>query len=470
MEPTVSVELTATDNYALQPNGESDLITQASAGLRVIGKSRRVRGHVDYTLTGFSFARHSEDNEVLHALAGEGNAELIESWAFVDANASVAQQSASLSGSQSLDSNRPTGNRTTIGRLRVSPYVKGAIGSYADYEVRAAQEEIRVDREDVSDVTLRNALVRFKGGGERNSWLAEATYEASDFSLGRSTDNYWARVGLGTQASSEVVLQITAGREWNNILTLERRAYDTWGASARWLPTERTNVSATYDKRYFGNAYSVELAHRTRQTAWSITSSRTASTDVIGGPAATESIYDLYFRQFESSEPDPLRRDALVRGFLQANGIDPTTAIVNGFLTSAVTEQRVNAVTVGLVGARNTITVRVEGTKSRRIDPLVLVIDDLSNQGEARQRGAIVEAAHRLTPTSSISATGVYRESKLDSIGLNSNIKSASLAWTGRTSARSEMRIGARYTVHNTTTAVNAYRESAIFGVYRLHL
>ncbi len=40
--------------------------------------------------------------------------------------------------------------------------------------------------------------------------------------------------------------------------------------------------------------------------------------------------YDIYFLQFAAAEPDPVLRDALVRQFLQAHGIDPNTPIFGG--------------------------------------------------------------------------------------------------------------------------------------------
>jgi hypothetical protein len=41
-----------------------------------------------------------------------------------------------------------------------------------------------------------------------------------------------------------------------------------WDFGVHWLPTERTNLLATFGHRFFGDRYYVDFSHRTRRTTW----------------------------------------------------------------------------------------------------------------------------------------------------------------------------------------------------------
>ena len=143
---------------------------------------------------------------------------------------------------------------------------------------------------------------------------------------------------------------------------------------------------------------------------WTFTDTRDVSTGRFQADASIGTPYDLYFRQFASTEPDPVRRDVLVRNFLQANGIDPNSTVISQFLTSAPTLQRTQELSFALVGLRNTLTFRASQSKTRRLDTVSPVVDDLAVADHVRQRGLAVDLAHRLTSVAVLTLTGSYQK------------------------------------------------------------
>jgi uncharacterized protein (PEP-CTERM system associated) len=233
-----------------------------------------------------------------------------------------------------------------------------------------------------------------------------------------------------------------------------------------WTPSERTSLSANVEKRFFGNSHALRFAHRTPNTAWAVSDSRDISTSSSQGNASFGSAYDLFFRQFASTEPDAAKRDVLVRNYLQTNNINPNTVVVGGFLASAATLQRGQQASVAVIGVRNTVTLQATSSRSERADRLSSVVDDLSTASEVRQRGVTLDWALRLTPLSSVSVAGSYQRSAGDSSSQQTTLKAITATWSAPLGARSTMSAGARHAVFDSTTT--PYTESALFGAVRL--
>ncbi len=305
VEPSVSLRQTFTDNQSLQTDKKSDAITEGTAGIRISGTSGALRGAFDYSLTGSIYARNSDANELRHYLNAVGTAEALDGWAFVDVRASYTQQATSAFGNQSPDPGLSDSNRSDVGSLSVAPGVRGRLGGAARYEARASYEVTRAKGTDASDVENIAALLHLDSGtgGSRLGWTADVSHNVSDFRAGRRTFDSRARVGVTYVLTSELKVGVTGGTERTDLITLEGESNATWGAFVEWNPSERTSLSASAEKRFFGTAHSLRFAHRTPNTAWTVSDSRDISTNSTQGNASFGSAYDLFFRQFASIEP-----------------------------------------------------------------------------------------------------------------------------------------------------------------------
>ena len=61
----------------------------------------------------------------------------------------------------------------------------------------------------------------------------------------------------------------------------------------------------------YGNTYAVNFEQRFARTVWRYSDSR-AATNTSLGALGTQTNYELFYLQFASIEPDPVKRDLLV--------------------------------------------------------------------------------------------------------------------------------------------------------------
>lgn len=76
-------------------------------------------------------------------------------------------------------------------------------------------------------------------------------------------------VGISWKLASHFIL----GTSYN--FTSDELSEDYIAAAIDWQPSERTSLSATYGKRFFGNAYNLDFKHRTRRLTNTITYNET---------------------------------------------------------------------------------------------------------------------------------------------------------------------------------------------------
>ncbi|MEI7464344.1 MAG: TIGR03016 family PEP-CTERM system-associated outer membrane protein, partial [Burkholderiales bacterium] len=138
LQPSLSVRQTVTSNAGLVRGSDAraDSITDISPGLRLSSRSGRIVGDLDYALHGLLYARRSSLDEVQQSLSAKGTAEAIDNWAYVEGSASISQQSISALGTRSVDRNLANSNRAEVLTYQLAPYVRGTVGSFANYLAR----------------------------------------------------------------------------------------------------------------------------------------------------------------------------------------------------------------------------------------------------------------------------------------------------------------------------------------------
>jgi uncharacterized protein (PEP-CTERM system associated) len=172
--------------------------------------------------------------------------------------------------------------------------------------------------------------------------------------------------------------------------------------------------------------------------------------------------YDLMFLQLASVEPDPIRRDLLVRLFLRDRGIDPNQQILSTFLVDALTVQRQQALSFALVGLRTTVTFGLSRSDGRRLDSIAGVVDPFSTSTRIRTTGLATDVSHRLTANSTLGAAYSRQRSEGDATIDASTLESVSVRWSARLGVRTTASLGARYATLDGGTS--PYDERAVFG------
>ncbi len=464
--PRVSVTETITDNVRLSTdNRQAELVTEVSPGITITGNNGRLKGFLDYALSARLFAKDTSSTTTQNSLTAFGTLEAVDKRAFLDLNASITQQAISALGPQVTGGPLINANQTETTSLRISPYVRGRWANAVDYDARYSVSANRSQSSQVSDVTTKDLSFRLSGQGSssRLGWSLNAGQQNVAFSEGRTTESDRLTGTVTYAVAPQLSLSLTGGQESSNFTSADKQSSWTSGFGVNWTPSPNTSVSVNRQNRPFGESHSFTLSHRTARTAWNLSDSM----DVISSPAQSGvtslgSTFDLYFSQFASIEPDPVKRTALVTAFLQTNGINPAGPVLSNFQASGLTLQRRQNLSFSLLGVRDTITVIATRSESSRLDSFSTFIDDFSNTAVIRQNGLSVSYAHRLTPDSSMNVLASTQHSS-DAAGLqDSTSKTVNISLSTKVGVKTSVVVSARRVVFDSNTT--PYSETAFTG------
>lgn len=468
VEPSLGLALTATDNYRVSAGTDrAELVTTVSPGLRISSRSGRVQGSVDYALTGVVHARESADNRVQNRLAAAVRAEAVPDHLDIGLTGNISRQAVSALQRQAADGTLSERNQAEVRSFSVQPVLRGQPGGLV-----ALRAEARLSRDSSSEqvgATGRTYGLTLSSpdSGARLAWVASGLRAVSDFDGGRETTVDRLILGLSVRPDIEWLLSVRGGRERTDIASVERKTYDNWGAGALWTPGPRTRVAADYDRRYYGNAWNVSAEHRMRRTVLRYTHARSATDSVGLRAGASISAYDLFYQLFASQEPDPIAREALVRAFLERNGIAPDLLLSGGgFLSSAVSVQQRQEFSVAVNGVRTSVLASAYDTRSERGDTVSGAADDLA-AGALRQQGLNLTLTHRLTPRDSLSLGGAVQRSRSLATDQRNRLASVSLGWTTRLSDRASFSLLLRHSDQDASLATEDYTENALSAAFR---
>ena len=95
-----------------------------------------------------------------------------------------------------------------------------------------------------------------------------------------------------------------------------------YGLGIQWRPTERTNVVANWEHRFFGASYLFTFDHRTPLSVWSINASRNITSypqQLASLPAGN--VQGILNQLFTSRIPDPTQRQDAIDALIQNQGL-----------------------------------------------------------------------------------------------------------------------------------------------------
>lgn len=460
--PTLDSSLTYVDTrrFDTAPS-QSELTTELRPGIQFSSRSGRVQGSASYALGLLRRSRTDPAFEAQHQLSAALTGQLIENLAFVDVAASIGKQSVSAFGQQSVaeqTTNNP--NQQEVGTLSISPSLRGRLGSAAVYDLRLTASGTNTRKSIAGDSTSTGGSLSVSSAsrGALVGWSLSASSLTTDFRASGDSTNDRASASLEINPDVDVSLSLRAGQESSEIGLTGRQTSDTWGASARWSPSPRTLASFSTDRRFFGRSHSISLSHRLPLSSVRFSSVRdvalSANANSLGQPAT---LYDLFFEQFASQEPDPVLRQQLVLNFLAGLGLDPTASVGGGAINRGPTLQERNDIGWTYSAKRLTLSAQAYTSRTRQLD------DGSGNtvsETSARQRGYTGSLAYRLTPTASFSLLGSRLMTKPTATQTGTDLKSLSLTLSDRLGRYATAALNARYTVFN--SALTAYRETAV--------
>ncbi|WP_197047057.1 TIGR03016 family PEP-CTERM system-associated outer membrane protein [Paucibacter sp. KBW04] len=462
--PSLNISQTWTDNNTLSSTAaDAALITMVTPGINIVSNTGRLKGSLDYSLSGVLYTKSEEKNRTQQALTARGVAELIENLFYVDGNASISQQVASAFAQQTSASNLSNPNRTEVATANLSPYVRGRLGSFANFELRGNAAESNTKDSIVGDSSSLSASLRLDSEGmAKLGWWASASSLKSHYRAGADSKLSSASFGLKYRPDVDLLLGINGGLERSDYLTGQLQNSKNYGLNATWTPSPITNLALDWQHHAYGDSHLISFDHRWPRSSLRISDSQTASTGGGTNPAGQNTNYDLLSAQYSSIEPDPIKRDALVREILRSRGLSPDAIATASFLTGGPTLSRSQIISFTTQGVRSSLTGSISQTSTKRLGNSTPSSGDLSLTSNVVQRSYSLTTTHQLTPISGLSLTLTQSDGMSDQAGLASTLRSATANWTWRLGPRLSGQLGAR---HSRFSSVSfPYRESAVFA------
>lgn len=444
--PTFGAQATWSDNVTQAADNErSGLVTQITPGVRVESGRGPVQGVLDYQLTGVvrSGGQKTGGDELRNAFSASLLVRPVDDRFTVSASASLSRQTISAFGVRPVNPVVDDRNVTEVAQVTIAPRLRGSIAGVVDYELRATRSLSRAKDTQAGDGATGGYGLRLSGNAGPLGWALDATRQDNDVAGQPESFDERAFASLSARPDPDLSVVIRGGADRTGGLGRPSGSRSTWGAGVGWTPSPRTSLNFDLDERYFGRSHAFNFQFRLARSSFRFTDVRDAS--VFSGSRPGLNAYDLYSSLFAAQEPDPARRDLLVRAALQAQGLDPGTIVTGGFLTTSRSVSRRQELGFATSGLRTTFTFAGFRGETRRLleDSLVGNSTDVP----VVQLGWSLAASHRLTPTDSLTLTG-QRSKTLDAGPQAGNEqRSVNLLWSTRPSRLSTVSLGARHVV-----------------------
>jgi uncharacterized protein (PEP-CTERM system associated) len=369
IRPSLTISETYSDNVSLAPSGSSrsEWTTRVAPTVVVSGNSARLHFNGTYTPE-FLYRANQGTNNLSHYLNAIGNAELVKQSLFLDVRASVSQQNVSLLGPQPDGNLNITNNRTTVKTYGISPFIRHEFGFDAIGELRYTHDAVHYGSNSgsVSSSTSDGVSGRLTSGPAYKlfTWgLAANQSHLKNNQNGQKIDAQNYSASGGRLITPDLRLSATVGYEDSGYPSTVGRQLKGiyWNVGPSWTPTQRTQISASIGRRYFGPSRTFNLTHRTRLTLWgfdyseSVTNTRGSIAIPAGVNVETFLMGATQFLQYS----DPIERQQRVQQFIVQNNLPTVSTSALSFLTDSLFIEKRLSGSVGFLGVRNNVLANV---------------------------------------------------------------------------------------------------------------
>lgn len=482
IKPRIKLGETWSDNVDVgrtRNRKTSGLITEVSPGIHIDTHTARLRAYLDYSLIGLYYTEPSGYSRTQNALNTFGTFEAISNWFYLDFSALIAQQAISAFGTQTPTSSYRNSNTTETGNYRLSPYIRGRMGSEVEYLLRYNWSTTQASANNVSDIDLSEWSGQVGGGTAfRNlRWSVNASQQTTQYSLGRKTEAERLYATATYQIAPQFRVSISGGQESNNYASLDKVTHNTSGYGFDWNPTERTQLSMFKERRFFGDGHRINFNHRFPLSTITFTDTRDVS--VLPNQFASVGVgtmHDLFAQicstqlannSIYSGNPALLAQDVAncANLLLGVAGVPANMQVTSSFLTSRATVQRRQQLAFAMQGTRNILTLLVNRSESESILASPVINDDFArnNTTGVRQTGFSINLSHRLSEQSSLNVLASRQNS--DAAG-NSSLRTSTTMYQAnfisKLGPKTSATLGVRRSEFESPT--NPYTENAVLG------
>ncbi len=205
-------------------------------------------------------------------LRAAGQAELVDQWLFLQADADVRQSEITPFGQGGGDTLNRTGNTNDVYNYRVSPYISRRFKDTAVLDLRYSWDQQRNSERVVGDSDRHRVSLNLSSvpGDLGFTWGVQGSYDRVEYDESRNragTDNELKSVQLNLGYQFNSVWQVNGyyGEERNDFISVSDEIDgDFWDVGVRWTPNSRTTVDVGTGDRFFGDTPrgSVQYRHK----------------------------------------------------------------------------------------------------------------------------------------------------------------------------------------------------------------
>ena len=407
--PSIAWESTFTDNVNLEPSSlkRSDWINQITPSVQFTWASAHTRAAGSVGLPVLLYANQTESSEVQPQVVVAATWEAIERFFFIDASINVSQQFLSPFGATPNNLGNITDNRYTAQDYTISPYIRGRTGDGIEYELRDTNtwsNASQIEVEGVGQTGYTNEIRGFVGRTARpTGWSLEYDRTEVKFTHQNSEITEIARARSFYGPDPTLQFSLIGGYENNRFAFTEEKGA-VYGAGVSWHPSERTQLDATLEHRFFGAGYNVTFNHRWPLSALTISASRdtTSYPEQLANLPAGANVSQLLNSIFSSRIPDAAERQGVVDDIIRNRALPGTLSGPVVLFTEQITLLEQFSATYAILGARNGVFFTAYrsrdepiGNRGDFVPPSVL--QDINRNNT--QVGTTIAWNHQLTPT-----------------------------------------------------------------------
>lgn len=412
IQPTLSGRLTYSDNVDAEASGSSDWVTEISPGISLRRESGRLNGFLNANLRSLSYARESDRNTTFLALGGRGEFEAMQDFLFIDMSARVSRDNGSALSGRGVNDNLDVSEDNETRQFSFGPRFEfrpfGTSEGLLSYQHNWFNGSGDIESRQVGDLEARLADLQAVGRvGWGLGYLREdARYSTSSFA-DVTREKYEGLIYF--TPVQRVRLSAGLGRESNDF-GLGSESYTTKSASVEWAASQRTNLTASVEDRFFGTGYAFDFTHRRARSSWNLAASRDVSSSANNNPDAEDELLYREFYDALGSISDPIERANEARRLLEEQGGSSAFLFVSN---SYYVNESIRG-GVALIGRRSVLRFDLQRSERSRLGaaPVSNTQDDFANYDTVTDNSISASIAHRLTPQSSGNASLRYSESE----------------------------------------------------------
>lgn len=363
--PSIDIRAIATNKALIDSSGQNrkDVIVEIQPGIAIEHRGPHATLRGSLAVSELGYLANGNESRFLARARLDMSAKLVDNLLYLDAwlrvDPTFQDSMASRADAASSYLLQPQK------RADISPFVRRRINesesllAKVDYSVAHVTD--LVTKTQTTTSRLQNSFL-FEHQPRPFGYSIEANTETetNDLVQTRALDTREARLWLTASVSNPLVFGIVGGRERVS-LGSGATAGSIYGGRLRWQPTDRTDINAQVERRYFGTGWQATVAHHSPTFAVDFAMRRTVSSQDTPGPvfAKGQSVAAVLDAILITRFPDPNLRQQEVDRIIASSGL-PNVATDAITIYSTTAQVRQNAsLQLGLLGKRNIVYAQV---------------------------------------------------------------------------------------------------------------